>query len=248
MPAMKPAPRNFLPALLCTALLAGCANLPPGLDGILGAPASAEGTGGGIGPNQAAQGLKEALQLGTTRAVDRLCVPDGFWLNRDARIPLPESLRGAEKTLRALGQGKTVEDFQLSLNRAAEAAVPEATRIFAAAIRGMSFDDAVAILHGPSNAATQYFRGKTEAELAARFRSTVVMATSRTGATRKYKELSGKLATWAPGFQPEDIDSYVANRAVGSLFTALAQEESRIRRDPAARSTELLKKVFSGGP
>lgn len=242
---MKSALKDLLPAVLAAATLTGCANAPAGLDDLFGGPVVSDGAGGTIGPNQAAQGLKEALLIGTGRAVDRLGVLDGFWLNRDARIPLPESLRSAEKMLRKLGQGQTVDDFQLSLNRAAEAAVPEATRIFASTIRGMSFDDALAILRGPPNAATQYLRGKSEAELAARFRTIVVAATARAGATRKYKELTSKVAAWAPGFQPEDIDSYVARRATASLFDSLAQEESRIRRDPAARSTELLKRVFS---
>ena len=146
-----------------TCLLAACAGMPPELAGVLG-------SAGGAAPlaeHEIAAGLKEALAVGTERAVARVGVRDGFWLNRDVNIPLPESLRKVEKTLRTFGQGKVVDEFHLSLNRAAEAAVPEAVTIFGDAIRGMTLADARGILNGPNNAATEYFRGRTSAALAA---------------------------------------------------------------------------------
>lgn len=240
--------KTALPVVLVTLLLAGCAGLPPELESVLGqAGGIGSGAGSPIAGSEAAQGLKEALVLGTTRTIERVGVLDGFWTNRDIQIPLPENLRKVEKTLRVLGQGRAVDDFHLSLNRAAEAAAPEAAAIFSHAIRTMSFDDAMGILRGPSNAATEYFRGKTQAALAARFRPIVARATDRVGATRKYKEMSAKLSAYAPGVASQDIDAYVTDRALGGLFLTLAQEETRIRRDPAARTTELLKRVF-GSP
>ena len=233
--------RLIVVAVTCLGL-AGCAGMPPELAEVLG-PA-----GGlpGVAPTEyeIAQGLKEALAVGTERAVGRLGVRDGFWLNRSVNIPLPESLRKVEKTLRTFGQGKVVDEFHLSLNRAAEAAAPEAVSIFGDAIRGMTLADARGILNGPNNAATEYFRGRTSAALAARFNPIVAKATASVGATRKYKELSGKVTKYVPGYQMQDLDAYVTDRALAGLFVTLASEELKIRQDPAARSTELLKKVF----
>jgi hypothetical protein len=226
-------------AIAGAALLAGCANLPPELSTVLGS-----GAGAAPGELEIAQGLKEALAVGTERAVGRVGVRDGYWLNRDVNIPLPDSLRKVEKTLRAFGQGRTVDDFHLSLNRAAEAAAPEAVAIFGEAIRGMTLTDARQILDGPSDAATGYFRSRTHATLTARFTPIVSKATASVGATRKYKELVTKISKVSSSFQPQDLDAYVTERALAGLFRTLADEELKIRRDPAARTTELLKRVF----
>jgi hypothetical protein len=232
--------RHALMAAVTCAGLAGCAGMPPELAEVLG-----PGMGGGAPSEfEIAQGLKEALAVGTERAVGRLGVRDGFWLNRNVNIPLPESLRKVEKTLRSFGQGKVVDEFHLSLNRAAEAAVPEAVSIFGDAIRGMTLTDARQILNGPNNAATEYFRGRTSTALAARFNPIVAKATASVGATRKYKDLSGKVGKVVPGYQMQDLDAYVTDRALAGLFVTLANEELKIRQDPAARTTELLKKVF----
>jgi hypothetical protein len=224
------------------ACLAGCAGMPPELADVLG-------TAGGVGgapPSELeiAQGLKEALSVGTERAVAHLGVRDGYWLNPGVNIPLPDSLRKVEKTLRTFGQGKVVDDFHLSLNRAAEAAVPEAAAIFGDAIRTMTLSDARRILNGPTNAATEYFRGRTQAALGARFQPIVAKATASVGATRKYKDLSARVSKVMPGYQMQDLDAYVTERALTGLFKTLADEELRIRQDPAARSTALLKRVF----
>lgn len=232
--------KKALVVLGVAALLGGCAGLPPELQGALDTVAPA----GVLSEGDIAEGLREALLTGTGRAVNRLGVTDGFWLNRDLNIPLPENLKRAEKALRALGQGKVVDEFHLSLNRAAEAAVPEALAIFRPAIRAMTLEDARRILDGPPTAATEYFRGKTLPALSARFKPIVMQATSRSGATRRYKELVAKVERYVPNFQMQDLDAYVTDRALSGLFRTLGDEERRIRQDPGARTTELMKKVF----
>ncbi len=233
-----------LSIMVAAVLTAGCAGMPPELSGVLGSV-------GGPAPlaeHEIAAGLKEALAVGTERAVGRVGVRDGFWLNSAVNIPLPESLRKVEKTLRTFGQGSKVDEFHLSLNRAAEAAAPEAAAIFGDAIRAMTLADARQILNGPSNAATEYFRGKTHGALAQRFKPIVTKATASVGATRKYKDLSAKVTKVMPGYELQDIDAYVTDRALAGLFKTLADEELKIRQDPAARSTELLKRVFGSKP
>jgi hypothetical protein len=231
--------KKIVTLITVAALACGCAGLPPELAGVLesaGAPALAE--------HEIAAGLKEALAVGTERAAARVGVRDGFWLNRDVNIPLPESLRKVEKTLRTFGQSRLVDEFHLSLNRAAEAAAPEAAAIFGDAIRAMTLADARRILDGPDNAATEYFRGRTRGALALRFKPIVAKATASVGATRKYKELSAKVTKVMPGYELQDLDAYVTDCALAGLFTTLAGEELKIRKDPAARTTELLKLVF----
>jgi hypothetical protein len=206
-----------------------------------------QSTGGGtLSESDIAAGLKEALATGTERAILRIGRKDGFWQNMALRIPLPEKLERAGRMLRKLGQGAKVDEFQLSLNRAAEQAVPEAASLFAAAIREMTLADARDILRGPDDAATVYFRGKTSAALTARFQPVVAQATSSVGVTQRYKAMFGKLGAQLPGvdLSSQDIDAYVTERALDALFTTLAEEEKRIREDPVARTTELLKRVF----
>jgi hypothetical protein len=226
--------------------LTGCAGLPPELAGVLEQAGAGMGTAGPLSESDIAAGLKEALATGTQRAVNRVGVPDGFWRNAAINIPLPDQVKKVEKTLRTLGQGRLVDEFHLSLNRAAEAAAPEAVTIFGNAIRGMTLSDARQILNGPDNAATEYFRGKTLPALGQRFRPVVQNATASVGATRKYKDLSARITKYVPGYQLQDLDTYVTDRALSGLFRTLADEELKIRQDPAARTSELLKRVFGG--
>lgn len=232
-------------AAVTALLLAGCASMPPALAGVL---EQAAGGAQPLGEQEIAQGLKEALAVGTERAVHRIGTVDGFWRNASIVIPLPDQLKRVEKTLRTLGQGRSVDEFHLSLNRAAEAAVPEAAAIFGTAIRGMTLADARQILNGPNNAATEYFRGKTLPALSARFKPIVTKATASVGATRKYKDLAAKVSKVSSSFQLQDLDAYVTDRALVGLFVTLANEELKIRQDPAARTTELLKRVFGSRP
>ena len=207
---------------------------------------AAASPGGGLSESDIAAGLKEALATGTQRAIGRIGRADGFWKNAALRIPLPSALKDAGKVLRTFGQGGMVDDFELSLNRAAERAVPEAGEIFGNAIRAMTLADARGILDGPKDAATQYFREKTTAALTARFKPAVMKATDAVGVTRKYKDMVGRASKLVPGLDlgSLDLDGYVTEHALSGLFTTLGDEEKRIREDPAARTTELLKKVF----
>lgn len=225
------------------AMLAGCAGLPPEIAGVIG-DVQETVAGSVLTETDISAGLREALATGTGRAVQRIGVPDGFWSHPQLKIPLPENLQKVERALRALGQGRTVDEFHLSLNRAAEQAVPEALPIFRNAIRGITLADARGILDGPPNAATEYFRAHTHLALAARFKPVVTRSTDAVGATRKYKELAAKVSKYATGFQAQDLDAYVTDRALMGLFRTLGEEEQRIRQDPAARTSELLRKVF----
>lgn len=192
-----------------------------------------------------ASGLKEALQVGTDNAVRSTGQPDGYFGNPAIKILMPEKLRTLEKGLRAVGYGPAVDEFVLSMNRAAERAAPEAKAIFWDAILEMSFEDARQILAGGDTAATDYFRHKTADKLAAAFTPIVEEAMDEVGVTRQYNELMGR-ARAIPFLKTEllDINEYVVAKALDGLFHVLAEEERKIRQDPAARVTELLKEVF----
>ena len=238
---------KHLIAALGGLLLAGCAGLPPELQGVLNGVTGTPATQPPLAEADIAAGLREALATGASRAVRRVGVIDGYWANPAIKVPMPESLRKVEKALRALGQGRTVDEFHLSLNRAAEQAAPEALPIFVNAIKGMTLADARQILDGPPTAATDYFRARTLPALTTRFRPIVAQATDSVGATRKYKDLSGRIGKYATSFEAQDLDAYVTERALAGLFRTPGDEEMKIRQDPAARTSELLKKVF-GGP
>lgn len=202
--------------------------------------------GAALDPATAADGLKQALEHGTQQAVTLLGHENGYFGNPRVKIPLPENLARIEKTLRKLGQGKTADELILSLNRAAEAAAPEAKAVFLQVIRGMTVKDAVGIVRGPDNAATQYFRAHSEAALTERFRPIVATATDKVGVTHRYKKFLKEAGPVAPFLDVRslDLDEYVTRKALDGLFLMVADEEQRIRRDPAARTTELLRKVF----
>lgn len=194
----------------------------------------------------AAGAIKDALRQGTERAVRELGRENGFALHPQYRIPMPEKLVRVDKTLRKLGRGKDVDAFLLSLNRAAETAAPQAREVFVDTVRGMSIQDAVGIVRGGEDAGTRYFRDRTHGELVKRFTPIVREATDRVGATRRFKELvtrAGPAARLA-GVENFDLDAYVTARALDALFALIGEEEKRIRRDPVARGTELLKQVF----
>ncbi len=199
----------------------------------------------GLDAGTAAAGLREALEHGTARAVGTLGRVDGFWSHPTLRIPMPEKLEKMEKVLRRLGQDKLADDFVRSLNRAAEAATPAARDIFVGAIRNMSIQDALAILKGPPDAATQYFRQHTGAPLTAAFLPIVARSTEAVGATAHYKKLVKKAAPLGLFDARElDLDDYVTRKTLDGVFALVAQEEKRIREDPVARTTDLLRKVF----
>ncbi|MDH3979998.1 MAG: DUF4197 domain-containing protein [Gammaproteobacteria bacterium] len=190
--------------------------------------------------------LREALNKGTRYAVDNLGQEGGFLDNARVRIPMPDSLAWLEKTLRTLRQDRLADEFVASMNHAAERAVPEAAGIFADAIKAMTLEDARAILSGPDDAATRYFREKTGAELTARLSPIVAEATSSAGVTASYKQMVAKAGGLGSLLSREstDIDGYVTEKTLDGLFLMVAEEEKRIRENPLARSSELLKKVF----
>lgn len=192
-----------------------------------------------------ASGLKEALRVGTQRAVSSLSQPGGFANVPALRLQLPEDLQPAARTLRAVGMGKPVDDLENAMNRAAETAAGEAIPVFADAVASMSIADAVGILNGPDDAATSYFQERTSASLRARFTPIVEGAMQQVGVYRSYSEAK-RLYESIPLTQDlaPDLEGYVLDRTLSGLFGSLAKEEARIREDPAARTTALLREVF----
>jgi Protein of unknown function (DUF4197) len=190
--------------------------------------------------------LKQALQVGTESAVKLTGKTDGYFGNQAIKILMPERLRTIERGLRATGYGGEVDALVLSMNRAAEHAAPAAKKIFWDAIGKMTIDDAQRILNGAPTAATDYFKDKTSASLTLAFRPIVNRAMNEVGTARQYNELLGR-ARAIPFLKTEsyDLDRYVVGKALDGLFHVGGEEERRIRTDPAARVTDLLKEVFA---
>lgn len=187
-------------------------------------------------------GLREALRVGAENAVTRTGRIDGFFRNAAIKILMPEKLRGVETGLRAIGYGPKVDEFILAMNRAAEHAAASAKPIFWDAIQKITIEDATRILTGGETAATQYFRGRTEEALSMAFRPIVEQATNDVGVTRQYKDLIQGLPFG--NVQGLDIDQYVVGKTLDGLFFVLGEEEKKIRKDPAARVTAILRDVF----
>jgi hypothetical protein len=194
-----------------------------------------------------AAGLKEALAVGTENAVKSLSKPDGYFGNALVKILMPEKLRTVADVMKRVGYQQQVDEFVLSMNRAAEKAAPQAASIFGDAIREMTFDDARKILAGGDTSATDFFKEKTHDKLYSAFKPVISSSMDKIGTTRSYKEMIGKYESLPfMGSQSFDLDHYVTNRALEGLFLTVGQEEKKIRTDPAARTTELLKSVFGG--
>ncbi len=198
-----------------------------------------------ITSRDAAAGLKAALEKGSGAAVARLGRTDGFLGHARFRIPLPESMRRAERLMRRFGMGKQADELLVALNRAAEAAVPEARELLVESVRRMTLQDAKAILQGGDSAATDYFRASSEARLRGLFLPVVQRATAKVGLAQHYNRYAEKGV--ALGFVTEEdanLDAYVTEKALTGLFLALAEEEKAIRREPAAAGTAIIRKVF----
>ncbi len=199
----------------------------------------------GSGSSEVAGGLKQALGQGARYAVETLGQSDGFFGNQSVRIGLPDSVEPVAKALRATGQGESVDAFEESMNRAAEEAVPASLDVLQSAIEQMTIDDAKGILNGGDTAATDYLRRTGGDGIAERMRPLVARATDSVGVTRRYKQMmDGSGAIGNLMGTSMNLDAYVTENAVDGLFHMIALEERRIRSDPAARGTELLKKVF----
>jgi hypothetical protein len=196
--------------------------------------------------NQLTLGLKEALSQGLQQAIARLGTDGGFLTNAAVKILMPDSLRPVEKILRNLKQDAVVDQFVATMNHAAEQAVPATAEVFSGALKQMTIDDAKSILVGTNNAATQFFRRTTESQLRDKFTPIVKEATAKVGLTAAYKQLTDRVRLASPflDLNSLDLDSYVTTKALDGLFIMVAQEEKRIRENPAARTTELLQSVF----
>ncbi len=196
--------------------------------------------------NTTIAGLKEALSVGTEKTVKTVSQADGYFGNPAIKIPLPENVQKVAKTLRKVGLKKEVDSFEVSMNRAAEKAAPKAKDIFIGAVKEMTFQDAKKILTGGDTAATDYLKAKTSEKIYTAFKPIVSSAMNDVGVTRSYKDLTGKAKlTRLLKDESLDLDHHVTNKALDGLFYMVGQEEKKIRTDPAARVTELLRKVFS---
>ena len=194
---------------------------------------------------EALTGLKTALERGAAAAVAQLGTLDGFLGDPRVRIPIPESLARTEKLARRLGYGAQADELVLAMNRAAEAAVPHARELLVDSIRSLSARDAKAILGGGDTAATEYFRKTSDKALHERFLPIVKTATARVGVAQRYRELSRPAASL--GFlkaEHADLDQYVTRKALEGLYLMLGEEEKKIRKDPVATGSAILRKVF----
>jgi hypothetical protein len=193
-------------------------------------------------------GLKEALEVGTARVVDTLGRADGFNADPAIHIPLPASLETVQSSLARVGLSGSLDELELGLNRAAEAATPKAKALFVDAIRGLTLEDAMAIYQGPDDAATQYLRRQMAGQLAAQMQPVVAQSLSEVGAVRTYDQAMAQYN--ALPFVPRvdaDLTNYVVGKGLDGIFLYLAQEEAAIRTNPAKRTTDLLQQVF-GAP
>ncbi len=203
------------------------------------------GTQSSLSDEKIVLGLKEALQIGTGTAVTGVGRMDGYFKDAIIKILMPKKLQTIEKGLRMVGYGPKVDEFVLSMNRAAEKAAPQAKSIFIGAIKEMTFDDARKILTGGDTAATTFFKEKTTGKLSTAFRPIVSKAMDEVGATKQYKDLIGRYqAIPFAKSQALDIDDYVTGKAIDGLFYYVGEEEKKIRKNPAARVTQILKDVF----
>lgn len=200
---------------------------------------------GQLSTDEVVQGLKEALSQGATQGAGKLSAVDGFFGNAAIKILMPAEAKKVESTLRSAGMGNLVDKAVLSMNRAAEEASKSAAPIFLDAIKQMSFQDAWSILRGTDSAATVYLKGKTWEQLAKAFRPVIEQALQKTDATRYWKDVfdSYNKVPFARKVNP-DLAGYVTDKALQGMFVQVALEEKKIRKDPAARATDLLKKVF----
>lgn len=204
--------------------------------------------GGGSGPDEATtvSGLKEALSIGTGNAVASTSKLDGYFANQAIKILFPEKIRTVADVMKKVGYQKQVDAFVLSMNRAAENAAPKARQFFVDAIKQMSFQDAMKILNGNETAATEYFKSKTFDGIYAAFKPSVSESMNKVGVTKSYKDMVSTYTKSIPFAKTEsiDLDHYVTTKSLDGLFYMVGEEEKKIRTNPAARVTDLLKKVF----
>ena len=205
-------------------------------------------SGTGISQDEAGRGIKEALSQGVTNAVLNLNKTDGFFGSEIYKLLLPPDALKVEKTLRRIGMGKQVDNAILAINRGAEDAVGFAKPIFVDAIKEMTLTDAINIVRGPKDGATNYFKNKTKEKLILAFTPSVKSSLDKTDATKYYTDIVktyNNIPTTFNKVNP-DLTSYVVGRAVDALFDQVAKEEANIRSNPVAQTSDLLRKVFGG--
>jgi len=225
----------FRPALTFTGLCAGL---------LLSASAMALSLGD-LTQKDAAGGLKDALTQGAQVAVKQLGTPGGFSNNEDVRIELPGNLGKAAKKLKQFGMGAQVEELETSMNKAAEAAVPQAQALLVDAVKKMTVDDAKAILSGGNDSATQYLNKTSREQIRVKFLPIVKAATDKVGVAQKYNQFAGQAAALGVvDAKSANIESYVTEQALNGLFEMISKQEATIRENPAAAATSLAKKVF----
>jgi hypothetical protein len=200
---------------------------------------------GGLTEKDAVDGIKEALVKGTGASVTLVSVTDGYFLNPEIKIPFPENAKTVESKLRTIGLGSEVDKVVLTINRAAEDAAKSAQPIFVAAITGMTVSDGIQIVRGKNDAATQYLARTTTPQLRVKFGPVIKSSLDKVDATRLWTDLitAYNQIPFVTKQNP-DLAAYVTDKAISGLFTMIAKEELKIRQDPVARTTELLKKVF----
>jgi hypothetical protein len=193
----------------------------------------------------AVDGIKEALVKGTSESVKLVSLVDGYWGNPEIKIPFPPEAKDVENNLRAIGLGKKVDEFNVTMNHAAEKAANEAKPIFIAAIKGMTVTDAINIVKGQNNAATLYLQNTTTPELKNKFKPVIKTSLDNTNVTKYWNDLISAYnkIPFVRKMNP-NLTEYVTDKAINGLFIMITKEELKIRKDPVARTSELLKKVF----
>ncbi len=221
--------------------------LKKGLPQVPGSGDSTTGraAGAGLDDSTIASGLKDALSVGTKNAVSLVSNPNGYFGNKAIKILLPDNIQKAAELAGKVGYQKQVDEFILSMNQAAEKAAPKAVSYFADAIKGMSIEDARKILTGGNTAATEFFKSKTSSKLYNEFKPSVTESMNQVGVARAYNAMMGKVPS-VPFAKQEsvDLDHYVTTKALDGLFYMVGQEEQKIRTNPTAQTTDLLKRVF----
>ncbi|NIA19893.1 MAG: DUF4197 family protein [Xanthomonadaceae bacterium] len=198
-----------------------------------------------LSTDEIGSGLKEALRVGSERVVAQLGKTDGFNADPQIHIPLPENLKKVQSALNKVGMSSMVDDLELRLNRAAEAATPKAKKLFGDAIKEMTMDDAKAIYQGPDDAATSYFKGKMSKPLAEEMKPIVEKSLDEVGAIQSYDKVMSKYKSLP--FVPDakaDLTNHVLDKGMDGIFYYIAKEEAAIRQNPVKRTTELLQRVF----
>lgn len=233
----------FMLALLVTVPAPSCAGF---LDDMIKVLDKSETPAAGLDDATIAKGMKEALSTGTRRAVSAVSKQDGYFGNQIIKITVPDKLRTAADLLGKFGFRQEVDAFVLGMNRAAEKAAPMATEYFMSALGSMTFDDARKILQGDNTSATEFFRQKSGEDIYKAFKPVVSSSLQDVGAVQSYRQMMARFNSipFAGSVVSFDLDHYVTNKAVEGLFIILGEEEKKIRTNPAARGTELLRKVF----